>query len=85
MQHSGVMSRHIPFLVMYSAIGFITFGIITNVACYRITPVDLQQYMQVQTGIRFYITCIRVIMHMYNLSPNVAQQNMVIAYLINCN
>ena len=41
--------------------------------------------MQVQTGIRFYITCIRVIMHMYNLSPNVAQQDMVIAYLINCN
>ena len=47
---------------------------IASVAGYRITPVDLQQYIQVQAGTSFHITYVRKIMRLYNLSPKVAQK-----------
>ena len=49
-------------------------GIIANVAGCRITPVDLQQYIRAQAGTSFHITYVRKIMHLYNLSPKVAQK-----------
>ena len=49
-------------------------GIIASVAGCCITPVDLQQHIRAQAGTRFHITYVRKIMHLYNLSPKVAQK-----------
>ena len=38
-------------------------------ACCGITPVDLQQYIRKETGVKLHITYIRKIMHRHNLSP----------------
>ena len=48
--------------------------IIANVAGCRITPMGLQQYIRAQTGTGLHITYVRKIMHLYNLSPKVAQK-----------
>ena len=34
----------------------------------------LQQYIQTQTDKKFRITCVRMIIHLYNLSPKIAQK-----------
>ena len=47
---------------------------IANVTGYRITPVDLQQYIRAQTCMNLHITYVRKIMHLYNLSPKVPQK-----------
>ena len=52
-------------------------GMIASVAGYRITPVDLQQYIQVQAGTSFHITYVRKIMRLYNLSPKVYRERKV--------
>ena len=49
-------------------------GMVANVTGFRITPMELQQYIWEQTGTNLHITYIRKIMHQYNLSPKVAQK-----------
>ena len=49
-------------------------AIVANVAGCRITPVGMQQYIRAQTGTSLHITYVRKIMHLYNLTPKVAQK-----------
>ena len=48
--------------------------IIAEVVNSPFTPVELQQYIKMKTGVNFHITYIRKIMCQYNLTPKVAQQ-----------
>ena len=44
-------------------------GIIAKVSSRRITPLELQQSIHKDTGVKLHITHVRKIMHQHNLSP----------------
>ena len=52
----------------------ILYRIMAKVAYCGIMPVDLQQRIQKETGVKLHITYVRKIMRLYNLSPKVAQK-----------
>ena len=49
-------------------------GIIAKVAYCGIIPVDLQQRIRKETGVKLHITYVRKIMRQYNLSPKAPQK-----------
>ena len=50
-------------------------GIIAKVSSRRITPLELQQSIHKDTGVKLHITYVRKIMHQHNLSPKAPRRD----------